>query len=191
MQSPPLRPTFSPYHVVRYVWDLWTGTQIVVVDTAHSRLLLRNFSAPVFELWGTPSICDKLTTWLILWFISKKLCSSLKTFGKTCKKPAATWLDFWAPLLSLVSRSLTLFLFFLLDCWSYFELISSSNNIFCAYIQFSLVFSLTLRQQNQPKCTQCPRPAKTCTLSSYGPFPNYRLNRTFHTPRGEEKLLTN
>ena len=118
VQSPPRDPpTFSPYHVVHYVWNRchsdWcnAATQIVFVDTAHSRLLLRNFSAPVFELWGTPSICDKLTTWLILWFVSKKLCSSLKTFGKTCKKPAATWLDIWAPLLSWVSRSLTLFLF--------------------------------------------------------------------------------
>ena len=85
------------------------GRRLVLL--IHSRLLLGNFSAPVFELWGTQSICDKLTTWLILWFISKKLCSSLKTFGKTCKKPAATWLDIWAPLLSWVSRSLTLFLF--------------------------------------------------------------------------------
>ena len=82
----------------------------LIVDCPYGISLLRSLNFEVLQVYVISLQLDSFSD-----SVASKLCSSLKTFGKTCKNPAATWLDIWAPLLSWVSRSLTLFLF--LNSW--------------------------------------------------------------------------
>lgn len=178
MQSPPLGPidvfTLSRGTLrLGYVWDMcgicepgrWPGRRLflltpLIVDCSYGISLLRSLNFEVFQAYVISLQLDSFSG-----SVARKLCSSLKTFGRTCKNPAATWLLIWAPLLlSWVSRSLTLFLLlfsWVLAYWSYFELLPSSNNIFCVYIQFPLVFFLNIETTKSAKMYTMPAIAVT------------------------------